>query len=143
MGGTDTEIEGSLASRRRNSSTSEFASLFFPVFFNSYGDCNQEDFPLSDDVYSLRATGAQEMHETLICELTFRAPLDTGICLTFKNFRIDDCGVSLRIYQEPTAAGKQWVSFKRTRTYTPTQTHSQTPTASDDHMITCSHKSIS
>ena len=64
---------------RRNRSTSEFASLFFPVFFNSYGDCNQEDFPLSDDVYSLRATGAQEMHETLICELTFRAPLDLSL----------------------------------------------------------------
>ena len=62
-------------------------------------------------MYRLQATGAANLHETLICEMTFKAPPGSGVCLTFSSFEIDDCRVSLAIYQEPTAAGKQWVSM--------------------------------
>ncbi|KAK7102982.1 uncharacterized protein [Littorina saxatilis] len=81
------------------------------VFFNSYGHCTKEYFPLDDDVYTARAIGDVSMHETLQCELTFRAPLDTGICVSLREVSIEDCGVTLAVYQQSSASGTQWKKF--------------------------------
>lgn len=84
-------------------------ALAATVYFNSYGQCNaQRDYSLSDEVYTARATGAPEIHETLICDMTFRAPPDNGICLTFKEFDVRDSLVSLHIYHKQTASGVEW-----------------------------------
>ncbi|XP_076448696.1 uncharacterized protein LOC143285317 [Babylonia areolata] len=83
------------------------------VYFNSYGHCIKgrqgQYFSLQDESYTLLATGAMEIHETLICMVTFQAPPDAGVCLTFRDYLVEDCGVSLDLYQGPTASGKRWV----------------------------------
>ncbi|KAK7503615.1 hypothetical protein BaRGS_00005154 [Batillaria attramentaria] len=78
------------------------------VYFNSYGHCIQDYFPLDDEPYRVKAVGAAAIHESLICHLTFKAPPSTGVCLTFNSFHITDCGVSLSIYHDSSASGRQW-----------------------------------
>ncbi|KAL8610519.1 hypothetical protein ACOMHN_060439 [Nucella lapillus] len=82
------------------------------VYFNSYGQCLRAQegraFSLQEGAYTVLATGAMEIHETLICHMTFKAPPDVGVCLTFEEFKVDDCKVSLDVYQGPSTSQRRW-----------------------------------
>ncbi|PVD24619.1 hypothetical protein C0Q70_15103 [Pomacea canaliculata] len=80
------------------------------VYFSNYAHCGQkEPFSLQEDMFTVEvfsATGS--IHETLFCNLTFRSPPDTGVCLTFNRLHIVDCGVTLHIYHRSSSSDKEW-----------------------------------
>ncbi|GFO44546.1 hypothetical protein PoB_007105100 [Plakobranchus ocellatus] len=80
------------------------------VYFDKYGHCQRSGrpFDLEDDDYRLKSTGGDDAHESLNCEMTFRGPSDSGVCLTFQHFEISHCGVNVKIYTSRTASGTVW-----------------------------------
>ena len=79
------------------------------MYYNRYGDCLKADYSLDDSVFEVYATSSIEMHETLVCTMTFRAPVGYGTCLRFRTFDINDCGVSLLLYQSTNDHNESWV----------------------------------
>lgn len=82
------------------------------VYFDKYGHCQRwwKPFDLDDDVYTLKSTGGDDAHESLNCAMSFQAPTNNAICLTFKDFEISRCDVSLNIYDSKTGENS-WRSF--------------------------------
>ncbi|KAK6177104.1 hypothetical protein SNE40_015276 [Patella caerulea] len=76
------------------------------VYMDKWGHCTGNAISVDGDVYTLFSTGGGFNHESLICEITFKARHDKSLCLTFKTFSIDDCGVTLKIFERSTASGK-------------------------------------
>ncbi|GFS02147.1 hypothetical protein ElyMa_006438500 [Elysia marginata] len=75
------------------------------VYFDKYGHCQRlwKPFDLDDDEYTLKSTGGDDAHESMNCAMSFRAPADYVICLTFEEFEISRCDVSFKIYDSKSA----------------------------------------
>ena len=80
------------------------------MYLDKYGHCIADDFVIDGDVYLVLPKGGGLQHETLHCDVTFKARADNGICLTFSNMYIKDCGVKLKIFAKSSASGFAWVS---------------------------------
>ncbi|XP_046568475.1 uncharacterized protein LOC124276858 isoform X2 [Haliotis rubra] len=78
------------------------------VYMNEYAHCITKDFNLDGEKYTVNAKGGNFRHETLICDLTFRARSGHGICITFDQFHINDCTVKLKIFDKNTSSGRSW-----------------------------------
>ncbi|XP_041347540.1 uncharacterized protein LOC121367436 isoform X2 [Gigantopelta aegis] len=81
------------------------------VYLDKYGHCIADDFVIDGDVYLVLPKGGGLQHETLHCDVTFKARADNGICLTFNNMYIKDCGVKLKIFAKSSASGFAWRTF--------------------------------
>ncbi|RUS83827.1 hypothetical protein EGW08_008408 [Elysia chlorotica] len=70
------------------------------VYFDKYGHCQRswKPFDLDDDVYTLKSTGGNDAYNSMKCSMTFRAPSEYGICLTFKDVKITRCDVTIEIH---------------------------------------------
>ncbi|KAH9512482.1 hypothetical protein Btru_038558 [Bulinus truncatus] len=83
-----------------------------PIYFNNYGHCqNLEPLDLSDEEYVLEHLGGSFHHETLVCNVTFRAPSKYGVCLKFEELEITDCLVRLNVYRMTSPREQLWRTF--------------------------------
>ncbi|XP_046372642.1 uncharacterized protein LOC124146412 [Haliotis rufescens] len=78
------------------------------VYMNEYAHCIKKDFTLDGEKYTVNAKGGNFRHETLVCDLTFRARSAHAICITFDEFHINDCTVKLKIFDKNTSSGRSW-----------------------------------
>ena len=55
------------------------------------------------------AKGSRQIYQTLRCSLRFRTQVDKQLCVKFNSFRIDDCSVHFKVFQEnqPVNFGRQ------------------------------------
>ncbi|KAI8782153.1 hypothetical protein BgiBS90_017549 [Biomphalaria glabrata] len=82
------------------------------VYFNSYGDCSKmEPFDLDDEEYTLKHIGGTFAHETLVCNISFKAPTKFGVCLKFEKLEIEDCKVRINIYRLTKPKENLWRTF--------------------------------
>ncbi|ESO99739.1 hypothetical protein LOTGIDRAFT_238736 [Lottia gigantea] len=82
------------------------------VYMDKWAHCQGDDINIDGDIYTIFATGGGFNHETLHCDITFKARRDKGLCLTFKKFSIEDCRVVLKIYERSTSSGSNRNMFK-------------------------------
>uniref|UniRef100_A0A0B7AQF6 CUB domain-containing protein n=1 Tax=Arion vulgaris TaxID=1028688 RepID=A0A0B7AQF6_9EUPU len=86
-----------------------YTEASYDIFFSRYGDCDRrQPFLLADEDYTLKPVGGTFVHENLICTITFKAPTEYGICLTFDHFKITDCSVRIKVYSSSTSSGMTW-----------------------------------
>ncbi|KAK3792954.1 hypothetical protein RRG08_060649 [Elysia crispata] len=80
------------------------------VYFDKYGHCQRswKPFDLDDDVYTLKSTGGNDAYNSMKCSMTFRAPPDYGVCLTFEDFDIKRCDVTVEIYNSKSDTETAW-----------------------------------
>uniref|UniRef100_A0A0B6XZA4 CUB domain-containing protein n=1 Tax=Arion vulgaris TaxID=1028688 RepID=A0A0B6XZA4_9EUPU len=79
------------------------------VYFDSFGHCQRtQPFDLTNDEYILRHVGGEFVHETLICDITFKSPATHGVCLVFEEFQIQDCSMRIQIYAASSSTGSPW-----------------------------------
>ena len=80
------------------------------VFMDSYGTCQQTSFfHVPEEGYLVHAKGSGQIYQTLRCSLRFRTQVDKQLCVKFNSFRIDDCSVHFKVFQEnqPVNFGRQ------------------------------------
>ncbi|XP_022298688.1 uncharacterized protein LOC111107672 isoform X1 [Crassostrea virginica] len=80
------------------------------MFMDSYGTCQQTSFfHVPEEGYLVHAKGSGQIYQTLRCSLRFRTQVDKQLCVKFNSFRIDDCSVHFKVFQEnqPVNFGRQ------------------------------------
>nr|XP_022299899.1 uncharacterized protein LOC111108367 isoform X2 [Crassostrea virginica]XP_022299900.1 uncharacterized protein LOC111108367 isoform X2 [Crassostrea virginica] len=82
----------------------------YHMFMDSYGTCQQTSFfHVPEEGYLVHAKGTGQIYQTLRCSLRFRTQVDKQLCVKFNSFRIDDCSVHFKVFQEnqPVNFGRQ------------------------------------
>ncbi|XP_061175838.1 uncharacterized protein LOC133184792 isoform X2 [Saccostrea echinata] len=70
-------------------------------FMDSYGTCQHTSFfEVEDNEYYIHAKGSGQAYQALRCSLRFRTYPDQQLCVKFDSFRIEDCAVHFKVFQE-------------------------------------------
>ncbi|XP_048741483.2 uncharacterized protein LOC125655291 isoform X2 [Ostrea edulis] len=79
----------------------KYNALIYNVYMDSYGTCQQSAFfEVQDEEYAVYSKGSGQAYQIMRCSLRFKTYPDQQLCVKFNSFKIDDCNVYLKVYQE-------------------------------------------